>query len=617
MAQRKPARTASRKSPQPRRPKAPGPDTGRPTSAARLTHEEGRREVIVRMYRQGLGDCFLLALPTANPTEPRYLLIDCGVHSRETEGTARLAQVMENLVTATGSHLDIVVATHEHADHLSGFVQKGSPFLKDELTIGQLWVAWTEKRGDRQADALRKLHGTAQKVIERAVEESRRRAGVDGERFAEHLLEITDFERPGLGAVDVEAVQAKVRSLVGQAVESDADSVGPDSEFRLGVGATAKLRPSSNELALGLLAAKAGAGKTRFFEPGEVTTIPGISDLRAYVLGPPRTPELLEQDKPSKIRGAKEGDAGGEYKEVYLSGGSQSRALALSPELGIKATESGGQLSDDFRYPFPRSYRRSFEIVSAKNGNPRFQWNNVRAVPDQTEEFIDRSYLDPRKSWRRIDSDWLSGAEPLALNLVGDTNNTSLVLAFEWGPPGEGVVLLFPGDAQVGNWLSWRDQNYKAGGKQFTADELLSRTILYKVGHHGSHNATARRDSRETTDASPLGVPFGLELMKDIIAMIPVDWEAAKKEMPDPWKMPHEPLYRRLREKADRRVLRSDQLITPLNEDSEPADRFPSSPDWKPVPGLKNARWRCSTEKFRAGTREPLYYDVAISLERE
>jgi len=40
------------------------------------------------------------------------------------------------------------------------------------------------------------------------------------------------------------------------------------------------------------------------------------------------------------------------------------------------------------------------------------------------------------------------------------------------------------------------------------ANDLLRRTILDKVGHHGSHNATVRRDSREVTPSHPLGVPF-------------------------------------------------------------------------------------------------------------
>ena len=86
------------------------------------------------MYRQGLGDCFLLAFGTDDPNRPKYVLIDCGVHKRQHNGKQRLQQVMEHLRESTNSHLDIVVATHEHADHLSGFVQKGSPFLDDDFS---------------------------------------------------------------------------------------------------------------------------------------------------------------------------------------------------------------------------------------------------------------------------------------------------------------------------------------------------------------------------------------------------------------------------------------------------------------------------------------------------
>jgi hypothetical protein len=32
----------------------------------------------VRMYRQGLGDCFLITLPRKN-AKPYYIMIDCGV----------------------------------------------------------------------------------------------------------------------------------------------------------------------------------------------------------------------------------------------------------------------------------------------------------------------------------------------------------------------------------------------------------------------------------------------------------------------------------------------------------------------------------------------------------
>ena len=63
-------------------------------------------------------------------------------------------------------------------------------------------------------------------------------------------------------------------------------------------------------------------------------------------------------------------------------------------------------------------------------------------------------------------------------------NNTSLILLMEVG----GLSMLFPGDAQIENW-------------QFTLDRLatepelkkkLAEIDLYKVGHHGSRNATPR-----------------------------------------------------------------------------------------------------------------------------
>lgn len=63
-------------------------------------------------------------------------------------------------------------------------------------------------------------------------------------------------------------------------------------------------------------------------------------------------------------------------------------------------------------------------------------------------------------------------------------NNTSLVLLLEIG----GLTLLFPGDAQIENW------RYTLEGlpsdPQLTAK--LSAVDLYKVGHHGSRNATPR-----------------------------------------------------------------------------------------------------------------------------
>jgi len=563
-------------------------------SAERLLPQPG--ELIVRMYRQGLGDCFLLAFATDNPADPRYVLIDCGVHMRQTDGRKRLLQVMEDLIATTGNHLHVVVPTHEHADHLIGFVQKGSPFLKgDQVSIDNLWLAWTEKIGDgsTQADQLRAKRGSARAVIEQAIEKARERAnqGMAGMNdLAERIERILEFEKPdaqAFDAVERKAVEARIRSLA----EGDRSRKAmlaaymrrfdPPPATAL-ANAGKRDRASSNELALGLLAMMADP---KYCEPGQRLEVPDVAHVRAYVLGPPHEEKLLKQDKPSKIPGGQQH----EYIETYLSGGSASLAFALSPALDI-----GAAVYDDLRYPFAEELRRKTD--GSETSLPHLYRN---------------SYMERDSAWRRIDGGWLGSAETVALNLDGDTNNTSLVLAFELGEPGAGPVLLFVGDAQVGNWLSWRGQQYGEGETICTADDLLGRTLLYKVGHHGSHNATVKSDPRRPTANG--GDAYGLELMSDIIAMIPVDRAAADKNMPTPWRMPHQPLYQRLREKADRRILRSDERIDPLSL-NELEDIKPGSNTWEAVPGKPGLSWRRAAERFRAGTPGFLYYDLRIPI---
>ena len=59
-------------------------------------------------------------------------------------------------------------------------------------------------------------------------------------------------------------------------------------------------------------------------------------------------------------------------------------------------------------------------------------------------------------------------------------NNTSIILLFRVGD----FSMLFPGDAQIENW-SWA-----LGQKRYR--DLLRGVNVYKVGHHGSFNATPR-----------------------------------------------------------------------------------------------------------------------------
>jgi hypothetical protein len=271
-----------------------------------------------------------------------------------------------------------------------------------------------------------------------------------------------------------------------------------------------------------------------------------------------------------------------EEGEAYLVDGDPYGALTARLETNMIAQKdrvearaaaaaagTEAELSDDVEIFAPVGTARPFD--SRYDRWPKWSLKWRKDGPDRTERPAEvpsdarpqdvrvesscpmaRLYFHPGNADRRIDGDWLKAAEGLALKIDGDVNNTSLALAFET-PARE--VMLFPADAQVGNWLSWHDQTYPSepGVKSETgqsARDLLSRVVLYKVGHHGSHNATSKA--------------LGLELMThpELAAMIPVveavAGEQRTKSNPDGWEMPFGKLYARLEAKTAQRVLRGD-----------------------------------------------------------
>ena len=144
----------------------------------------------------------------------------------------------------------------------------------------------------------------------------------------------------------------------------------------------------------------------------------------------------------------------------------------------------------------------------------------------------------------------------LALNLDSYTNNTCLAFAIEFISSKK--VLLFPGDAQFSNWLSWQKLTWELPGQggskeKITTKDLLERTVFYKVGHHGSHNATLKK--------------HGLEMMtsSDLVAMIPVDRKQAasktSKTNPKGWEMPEKKLFERLLERTRGRIILADESV--------------------------------------------------------
>jgi beta-lactamase superfamily II metal-dependent hydrolase len=100
------------------------------------------------MYNVGFGDCFLLTLPA--PDRPRKVLIDCGSHSHG-RGPVPIGEVVERVVADVDEggrkRIDVVVATHRHQDHVSGFESS----LWEDVEVGEVWLPWTENPQEPEA----------------------------------------------------------------------------------------------------------------------------------------------------------------------------------------------------------------------------------------------------------------------------------------------------------------------------------------------------------------------------------------------------------------------------------------------------------------------------------
>src|SRR4051794_39146383 len=128
-----------------------------------------------RMYPHGAGGCFPLSFPRAKKRDYR-VLIDCGIILGTPKGEDAIAQVVKDLQAETTDGggkpaIDVLVATHEHWDHLSAFATAQGEF--DKFDIGQVWVAWTEDRKNGTANQLRSERAAKLKSLQLGVAQLR------------------------------------------------------------------------------------------------------------------------------------------------------------------------------------------------------------------------------------------------------------------------------------------------------------------------------------------------------------------------------------------------------------------------------------------------------------
>ena len=175
-------------------------------------------------------------------------------------------------------------------------------------------------------------------------------------------------------------------------------------------------------------------------------------------------------------------------RTVYVHYGSKSGLETILP--GVKTLVLG-----------PPNLKQSQEIRKQRSNDPDEFWNihaqarfwfsqaraamAVNTTAGAAEPLFPdaKVYSDsppPFARWfmermRRVRGNQLLG---IMRALDGVMNNTSVILLFEAG----GKKFLFPGDAQIENW------SFALSKPEIR--ELLKDVNLYKVGHHGSRNAT-------------------------------------------------------------------------------------------------------------------------------
>jgi len=109
-------------------------------------------EIRIRMYRVGFGDCFLVSMPGHRGTA--HILIDCGVHPHGDLGV--MPEVVSDIASVCDRHLNLVIATQAHLDHISGFSECEAEFR--QFTIDEVWLPWTENDEDDQANGILQQH---------------------------------------------------------------------------------------------------------------------------------------------------------------------------------------------------------------------------------------------------------------------------------------------------------------------------------------------------------------------------------------------------------------------------------------------------------------------------
>jgi beta-lactamase superfamily II metal-dependent hydrolase len=174
-----------------------------PAGSAKRAASGGPANIRVRMYRVGFGDFFLLSVPTK--AGHGHILIDCGVHARD---LGSMRDAVTQMAKDCDNHLSLVIMTHRHADHISGFGTCSDLFA--QIVVDRVWMPWFENPADNKASAFQ-TNLTA--MAGHLGRQFRARLAVQPDGATQQMLDIAENITGGLNAAGVSANQKALKVL--------------------------------------------------------------------------------------------------------------------------------------------------------------------------------------------------------------------------------------------------------------------------------------------------------------------------------------------------------------------------------------------------------------------
>jgi hypothetical protein len=464
----------------------------------KVTHAE------VRMYRMGTGDCLAVKFFAGQQTVFR-IMIDGGAWYGS---QSRLEPYILDLKQYLEDYADVLLVTHEHNDHVLAFEACAHLFTDGKFQVGEIWLGWTEDDHNRKVQEWKGKYGEKKKAL-----------GLAAEKLAEVTAGVA-YKKQFAGSLNArqalsarQAFASVLNGFAGQHLSLQ------DQQHYL--GGLAGMEVVKNKIV---------RKDIKYFKPGDVVSDFGEAQgLKIYVLGPPE----LYGDLKKKA---------GDREDAY----DHNQLLLERDAFGAAVLQldnpEGGQ---DSLLPFDEHYLAPAGSTLQKEYN--------------------------KADWRKIDYDWLYSAGPFALRMNSLTNNLSLAIAIEFEESGK--VLLFPGDAEFGSWASWHripwhekkkenPENREKMAQKHLTEDLLNRTVFYKVAHHLSHNGTARK--------------LGLDMMhhQDLAAMATLDYEVIHAGWTTT--MPNRDLVKELlaRTKGRLMVMNEEHLFLDFNKEVSLKDKL-------------------------------------------